>query len=130
MQNTILLLIIILSLLKTSVLIAAPENVLNRSNLVKLITGNTLEGKHIRKDYNFSMFLKSDGTHVEKRNGVLKPGVWSVNSEGKLCWSYTSKDKTWCRWIVENSDGTYIKIKGSKKKVRQFIVKQGNPNKL
>ncbi len=119
-----------LLLLAPGICIAAPNTAMNKMELTKLITGNTLVGSHLIKNHKFHMYMKKDGTHVEKRNGTILPGKWSVNPKGKLCWSYDIKDKTWCRWILNNGDGTYTKVKGKHKKVRQFKVVSGNSKNL
>ena len=122
--------IVIVSLFYSSIGFAAPKNALNKDQVTKLISGNTIDGSHMFKDYQFSMYFKTNGKHVERRGDALKPGSWHVSPKGKLCWSYDAKEKTFCRWIVDAGKGTYYKVAGKKKKVRKFKVLSGNAKSL
>ena len=112
---------------------AAPHNAMNKDVLNALLTGNTIIGTHLNKGFKFDMYLKRDGTLIEKREDRVIAGTWRVNDKGKFCWNYKHKEKTWCLWVINNGDRTYTNVKkknGSLTKVRQFKVFDGNIRSL
>ena len=108
---------------------AAPPDAMNATALKELLSGNTIIGQHLNKGFRFDMYLKSDGTFIEKREDQLIPGTWHIDAKGRFCWRRNQKNKTWCHWIIDNGDRTYTNVKkkhGKFKKVRQFKVFDGN----
>ena len=100
-------LIALMLLLVVGVCSAKPDSALPKLEVEKLVIGNTLKGHHLTKSFKFALYIDPNGTLKEDRKGSIFDGKWSVDKKGRFCWSYNHKEKTWCRWIKENGDGTY-----------------------
>jgi len=112
--------------------IASPNSALPKADVEALIVGNTLEGHHLRKGFEFLLFVKPDGSITEKLKGavfgkgIILAGEWHIDSRGAFCWRYSHKPKRRCRWIKKNGNGTYTEIKRNGKGGRQFRMLSGN----
>lgn len=94
----------------------------------ELLTKNTMNGKNIKKNRNFTSYFKKDGT-VTKRNhrGKLQTGYWFINDNGEHCIDWGNGDR--CGVIIDLGDNTYHIMGGNKPSV-VFSITKGNSKRL
>ncbi len=77
-----------------------------------LIVGNTVHAKHLKKGFNFSVYFAEDGSVIRKwKKGRLQDGTFFFKN-GLHCINVGKGDK--CASLVDNSDGTYKRLKKGK----------------
>jgi Zn/Cd-binding protein ZinT len=95
-----------------------------------LISGKTTYGKGLKKDFTVVTYFAADGTMDGTKDGNRRKGKWSVKGNGKQCVEFDD-GKNNCRYIKDNGDGTYskVKVKGSGKEIPTVLwesIKDGN----
>lgn len=121
-----LLVISLMFIISTSVF---ADKRVEKEELEALITGKTLEGKWIKWNTTYKMYLDPSGEFRRIAGTATKDeGRWWVNKKGKLCFE---KNQKACRRVKKRDDGDY-NLYNKKKELMQTIEKivDGNPHKL
>jgi predicted RNA-binding protein (virulence factor B family) len=121
-----LLLISLMFIVSTSVF---ADKGLEKDELEALVTGKTLEGKWIKWNTTYRMYLATSGEFRRIAGTATKEeGRWWINKKGKLCFE---KNQKVCRRVKQREDGGY-NLYNRKKELMQTIDKilDGNPHKL
>jgi hypothetical protein len=99
-------------------------------NEVKIsFTGNTLEGKIIKRDTNYKMYLHPSGKLIRlDSKDSLERGSWYINSDNELCLTFDSEE---CYSINKRSEGQFH-LRNRNGALELTIVKVilGNPDKM
>lgn len=99
-------------------------------NEVKVsFTGNTLEGKIIKRDTNYKMYLHPSGKLIRlDSKDSLEKGSWYINSNNELCLTFESEE---CYSINKHSEGQFD-LRNQNGALELTIVKVilGNPGKM
>jgi len=108
---------------------------LSKLEAKKLLVGNTMKGKHLKKKFQFTMYLDKNGSIKETRKNSSSNyvGTWQFSDDGALCfllWNESSSKPKYsitehCRRIKKNNIGNYSLIKENDKAVRKFKVIHG-----
>lgn len=75
-----------------------------------LLSGKTVVGKGLKKNFTVTTYFAPDGTMTGNKNGNQRKGMWRVESDGLQCVEFDDGASN-CRYIKDNGDGTYTKIK-------------------
>lgn len=106
----------------------AEENI-GHSEVKIIFTGNTVEGKIIRRDTNYKMYLHPSGKliRLDSKDG-LERGLWYINSDNELCLTFDSEE---CYSINKRSEGRFD-LHNQNGDLELTIVKVilGNPDKM
>ena len=115
MKKTMTMLVASLSFLTTSVF-AGPF--MSAEEITTLVSGKTVSGKGLKKDFTVRTYFKADGTMDGQKNGNKRSGKWHVNDDDMMCIEFDDGAGN-CRYIKDNGDGTYskVKVKGSGKMI-------------
>ena len=102
----------------------------NDQNEVKLdFTGNTLEGKIIKRDTSYKMYLHPSGKliRLDSKDSLVR-GSWYINSNNDLCLTFDSEK---CFTVNKRSEGRFD-LHNQKGDLELTIVKVilGNPDKM
>ena len=92
-------------------------------------TGNTMEGKIIKRDTNYKMYLHPSGKLIRHDNkDNLEKGMWHINSKDELCLTFDSKE---CHSVKQRGDGRFD-LYNQNDELELTIVKVtlGNPDKM
>jgi len=124
----------LVGLVLTSLLFSLPATVfadrrVEKEELEKLVSDKTLEGKWIKWNTTYKMYLAPSGEFRRIAGTATKEeGRWWVNKKGKLCFE---KDQKACRRVKQRDDGGY-NLYNRKKELMQTIEKilDGNAHKL
>lgn len=99
-------------------------------NEVKIsFTGNTIEGKIIKRDTNYKMYLHPSGKLIRlDSKDSLERGSWYINSDNELCLTFDSEE---CYTINKRSEGQFD-LHNQNGGLELTIVKVilGNPDKM
>ena len=100
------------------------------NNEVKIsFTGNTLEGKIIKRDTSYKMYLHPSGKLIRQDSkDSLERGSWYINSDNELCLTFDSEE---CYTINKRSEGQFD-LHNRNGGLELTIVKVilGNPDKM
>lgn len=104
---------------------------LNDENLSTLVKGNTLEGKHEWKKYQFQMYLAEDGKAWFLADTGSQVGDWTIK-RCQLCvnWSHGGKFCHKVQTYRDKYEGYEQGMMGRDKHVTTFSVSNGNPHDL
>ncbi|MDH5445091.1 MAG: hypothetical protein OEY52_06000 [Gammaproteobacteria bacterium] len=80
--------------------------------LASLVINKTVRAKHLKKDFEFSIYFDKDGKTAfrKKRNGEIVKTTYRFDGN-KHCLFWKGKDR--CASIKDNGDGTYSRINDS-----------------
>ena len=69
----------------------AGENV-SFNDMKITFTGNTVEGKLIKRDVRYRMYLHPSGSLIRlDSKGLSEKGLWHINKKNELCMSFSSQ---------------------------------------
>lgn len=96
-----------------------------------LMSNNTMNGKNLKKDKNFTNYFREDGTATKLTSkGKKWQGKWQVKDDGQHCVEWDKKKKRGgCGAIVDLGNGTYHKLEGDKPRI-EFTITEGNAKNL
>jgi hypothetical protein len=86
---------------------------MNGDEVKALLSGKTVTGKGLKKDFTVVTYFSPDGTMLGTKDGESRNGTWTVEDDGKQCIKFDDGNSN-CRYIKDNGDGTYTKIKVKK----------------
>ena len=85
---------------------------MSAEDVKSLVTNKTAKGVHLKKSFSYTIYFAPDGSlHQIKTNGDERKGEWEVKDNGKHCVTWDDSDRTFCRFVRDNGDQTYTKIK-------------------
>ena len=95
-----------------------------------LMTGNTMNGKNLVKNLNFTNYYREDGTTTKlTAKGKKWQGTWRVTDDGQHCVEWKKKKREQCGAIIDLGNDTYRKMAGDKPRI-EFTVTAGNAKDL
>jgi len=103
--------------------------------LQEMFSGMTFDGYHHKKDYEFHRYFAADGKmYGSNPNRGNVNGTWWISS-GQLCFEWSHKPKTKCRYVSSSSDQVMIykhRKKKSDYKLKLSLLNRrpGNPLKF
>jgi len=104
-----------IALLAFSSMNAYADEFLNADKIKALITGNTIEAKHLLKGFKFKVYFDNDGkTALRNQKGNSQKTSYSFE-RNLHCIYWAGKDR--CANIKDNGDGTYTRVMSNGKKV-------------
>lgn len=124
--KTILLATCCLVLLGTAGL-ARAEYELSKQQALKLLSGNTVEGKIIKWNTTYKMYLHPGGKLVRlDSRGNVEKGMWRISNQGKFCIEFHWEK---CRIMKKREDGglNFYNNAGKLKFTVDKVI-PGNPN--
>ena len=129
MYKIIISVIAYISLSLCMVSISNAEEKLDQDEAVKMLTGNTIEGKIVKWDTTYTMFLHPSGKLVRlDSRGNVEKGNWRINNKGKFCIDLGSEK---CRTIKKRDDGGLNLYNGSGDlKLTIDKIVPGNPKNM
>jgi hypothetical protein len=105
------------------------EGDIERREIRLIFTGNTVEGKIIKRDTGFKMYLHPSGKLVRVADaGEPEKGVWHISDNNALCLNLESE----ACYTINKRDDDIIDLYNQKGELA-FIVNKvalGNPEKL
>lgn len=89
---------------------ACTDERLDGTALEALYAGNVVEGKHMKKGYDFRGLYHPDGTFRSYQTGRKEPrdGQWWVDGD-KICISWQDAPASLCRHVLKDGQGNYRK---------------------
>lgn len=87
-----------------------------------LVSGKTVSGRHLRKDFPLKTYFAQDGFVVGLAKGNERKGKWWVNKKNMQCIKWSHRDRKFCLIVRDNGDGTYTKIRHKKRKNKKVPV--------
>ena len=83
-----------------------------------LLSGKTTTGKGLKKGFTVITYFGADGKMDGTKDGERRAGTWTVRDDGQQCVEFDDGNGN-CRFIKDNGDGTYakVKVKGNGKKI-------------
>ncbi len=116
----------ILTLVFSGTLFAAEP--LSADALNSLLLNNTMHGKNLQHDREFTNYFRDDGSVTKiTSTGTIKHGKWHVTDKGEHCGDWGRGER--CNLVVDLGNGRYQKIDKDKPRI-EFTVIKGNPNNL
>lgn len=105
---------------------ALAAETLSGPQIALLISDKTTYGEHAFKDRKGFGYWRPDGTYVNARGA----GTWELKGN-MFCRTHSSDNKTSCREIRDNGDGTYAHILKNGKHVWTWTnIAEGNAENL
>ncbi len=89
---------------------ASAADYMSADEIKALISGKTTHGVGLKKDFTVVTHFAPDGSLMGERNGNKRTGSWNVTDDGQHCVDF-SDGKNNCRFIKDNGDGTYSRVK-------------------
>jgi hypothetical protein len=125
-----------LALFASFIAIFAPPSLLHAaqamtSDAIKnLMTNNTMNGKNLEKNHEFTNYFREDGTAAKlSAKGKKWRGKWRVTEDDQHCVDW-GRGKGWrCGAIIDLGNNTYHKLDGDKPRI-EFTVTLGNAKNL
>ena len=117
------------SLLLFSIDLSHAEKNIDHSEVKVAFTGNTIEGKIIKRDTSYKMYLHPSGKLIRlDSKDSLERGSWYINSDNELCLTFDSEE---CYTINKRSEGQF-NLHNQNGGLELTIVKVilGNPDKM
>ena len=96
----------------------------------ELITNNTMNGKNLYKNKQFTNYFREDGSATKLTSkGKKWQGKWHVTENGQHCVDWQRDKGDQCGVIIDLGNDTYHKMDGDKPRV-EFTITEGNANNL
>lgn len=89
-----------------------PEGTLDKDQVVKLFSGNTVESITASQGRVSHTYYAPDGKLVQMRDGVKRHGMWRVSNSARICLQMEGVEEK-CRIIVREGD-----------QIKKYIVKK------
>lgn len=93
---------------------------LSKDEINALVTGKTIESKHLVRDFSFKVYFDTDGETAYRAlpNGNIKQTSYSINGN-KHCLFWKGKNR--CATIEDNGDGTYYRLTPDGRKIIKWL---------
>lgn len=105
------------------------EESFDQSEVKMIFTGNTVEGKIIKRDADYKMYLHPSGKLI-RHDGEdnFEKGAWRISNDYELCLTFASEE---CHTVTKRGDDMY-ELRNPKGELEITIVKVtlGNPDKM
>ena len=105
------------------------EEGIDRNEVKNSFTGNTIEGKIVKRDTSYKMYLHPSGKLIRlDSKDHLEKGTWYISNDNELCLTFDSEE---CYTINKRSEGQFD-LHNQNGGLELTIVKVilGNPDKM
>ena len=91
-----------------------------------LLSGNSIQGTHTKKEFNFKHFYKEEGSAVSinDRDNEKRQRTWTVSEGGEFCYK-KNEGGGFCSTIYRDTNA-YKVLKNDSKHIWTFTVMSGN----
>lgn len=94
--------------------------------LAGLVVDKTIRAKHLKKGFEFSVYFDKDGkTAYRKQGGDVTQTTYRIEGN-KHCLHWKGKDR--CAQILDNGDGTYVRVNKKGKQVVMWTKIESSKN--
>lgn len=107
----------------------AGGRLLSQSELVALVSGNTLRGE-LPAGTPFTVYFATDGRKAVLLDGVKTEVRWYVDDQGRFCEESVARSKTHIGVDIYACDGWYLLFDEDGRELERFRVFPGKPADL
>lgn len=105
---------------------AHADDYVSGDKLSSLVIGKTIRAKHLKKDFEFTVYFDTDGkTAYRKQGGDITQTTYKFDGN-KHCIHWKGKDR--CAQILDNGDGTYTRVNKKGKQIVKWTKIESGKN--